>query len=485
MATFGYAPGREKQFEGVDPRLLTILRLAAANAPPSISRVELFSGKTGRATGTINHPRGWASDVALYDSNGRKINDYYGNPFGVHSPKEKQDYQLYERFAQTARVAQQKLYPDLNDRFRWGGYFAGGVNPADTMHFDISGGMGKGLPPQTERWANGLSVGSLAGISTGADALGFGAVTPPSAGQQVISAELAPGTPDNMAAYRTPHALVDAPEPSKIPPGPYNADTVVSAAAAGDPKALVAALGGVQKNIVDQEGLFNVGNAGPKLASYFDSVRSIAPGAVRAAEAAFHTNAAMTDAVPPMLRPQISTAFANLGPTPMTRVPMPVVRPGQSTATAYAPRPTLAPGQMAINSELAPALFRPPPKPVEAQGPSPTDFGTYLRSLDELGKLTAPPPDMVPVAVAPRKVNPVTSMTPPAHHGFFDSLFGRNQEQSGSHGGMGSSSSSGTYHPANFDPVGGGSHYGYTISGDGSTVSWTNSSGHTYTVPRD
>lgn len=185
MAEFAIAPGREGQVRSINPALLSILQTAAAAAPPTISKVEAFSGKTGRSTGTANHPSGRAVDITLYDQSGKKLDNCYGNPFGVHSASDKAAFQTYEQFAQVARQTQEQLYPSLADNFRWGGYFQGGVNPGDTMHFDLSGGLSKGYPAQTDRWQNGMPIGTLADISQGAGALsGFASLDPNAIGQR-------------------------------------------------------------------------------------------------------------------------------------------------------------------------------------------------------------------------------------------------------------------------------------------------------------
>lgn len=189
MATFSVAPGRNSQFysAGGSPRtqqlgaILNVLQAAAASAPPSISRVEVFSGQTGRSTGTKNHPNGRAIDVRLYDASGNMIKNYLGKQ-GVRTAEDKKAYQTYEQFAQQTRQIQMRDYPQLGNAFRWGGYFAGGVNPLDLMHFDLSGEL---IGPQTSLWKNGLTAAGLPrGVSLGAGALNGlpqTAAVPPSA----------------------------------------------------------------------------------------------------------------------------------------------------------------------------------------------------------------------------------------------------------------------------------------------------------------
>lgn len=146
----------------VDARLLDILQTASTAFP---MQVVATSGLQGRSTGTTNHPRGWATDIKLVTPDGVTLANYAGNPFGVRSADAKQAYPVYEQFAQVARAVQQAKYPELNDRFRWGGYFTGGVNPGDLMHFDISGGMSPKTPPQNVAWQKGIGNGLTQGIA--------------------------------------------------------------------------------------------------------------------------------------------------------------------------------------------------------------------------------------------------------------------------------------------------------------------------------
>jgi hypothetical protein len=117
----------------LDPRLLDIIEQAAAS---SGYNVEATSGVAARSTGTQNHPHGYAVDISLVDpKTGQRFDNYHGD-----LPN---NFPVYERFAQTARVIQQQKYPELNDQFRWGGYFAAGKNPLDLMHFDVTPGAPK------------------------------------------------------------------------------------------------------------------------------------------------------------------------------------------------------------------------------------------------------------------------------------------------------------------------------------------------------
>ena len=119
--------------ENVDKRLFDILRKAAER---SGRRVELFSGYRPGSKG--KHGSGQATDVRLFDEQGRPLANY-------QDPK---TFREYEKFAQDARRAQQELYPDLNNNMRWGGYFSGPkgkYGALDTMHFDLGGGPNLGM----------------------------------------------------------------------------------------------------------------------------------------------------------------------------------------------------------------------------------------------------------------------------------------------------------------------------------------------------
>lgn len=219
MAQFVITPGVRSQFYDargnalVDTRLLSVLQAAAAQAPGSVSKVEAFSGRAARSTGTFNHPRGWAVDVKLYDQNGQPLADYAGNPFGVRSADAKAAYPIYEQFAQTARAIQQDQYPDLADQFRWGGYFTGGVNPGDLMHFDISGGKSAATPPMPGAWqngiGNGLTVGAAAlnGVVAAPAARNHGGVTPEA---QSVYQLLTQGDPAHGVAPLSPAVAAGA-----------------------------------------------------------------------------------------------------------------------------------------------------------------------------------------------------------------------------------------------------------------------------------
>lgn len=127
---------------GVDPRLTDILQQAATQFPGF--KVDAISGF--RPGDPRFHGQRLATDVQLTDlASGRMLGNY----------QDPSSFRQYERFAQTARQIQMDKYPELNDQFRWGGYFGGGkgkYGALDTMHFDLAGkGMAGG------NWESGLT----------------------------------------------------------------------------------------------------------------------------------------------------------------------------------------------------------------------------------------------------------------------------------------------------------------------------------------
>ena len=132
--------GRYKS--GVDPRLTDILQEAASRFPGF--KVDATSGY--RAGDPRFHGGGLATDVQLTDlASGRLLGNY----------QDAASFRAYEQFAQVSRQIQMAKYPELADKFRWGGYFSGGpgkYGALDTMHFDLGGGGMAG-----GSWAGGLT----------------------------------------------------------------------------------------------------------------------------------------------------------------------------------------------------------------------------------------------------------------------------------------------------------------------------------------
>ncbi|WP_427024854.1 phage tail length tape measure family protein [Aureimonas ureilytica] len=142
--------------KAVDGRLMTVLQTAAQNFP---YRVEAISGL--RPGDSRFHGKGLAADVQIYDAGGKALNNY----------QNARDFRVYEQFAQQAKIAQEKLFPELGKLFRWGGYFSGGkgkYGALDSMHFDLGGaGMGGGS------WESGLTTAQRS-LWKGIQSIGMG-----------------------------------------------------------------------------------------------------------------------------------------------------------------------------------------------------------------------------------------------------------------------------------------------------------------------
>jgi tape measure domain-containing protein len=134
----------------VNDKLKDILDNASKQLPEGW-RAQYISGR--RVTGAINpnsrHDRGLAADVQLFDEKGKSLPNY-------QSPA---TFRAYESYAQAAKRYQTKTYPELNDKFAWGGYFSHGGKPfgygaSDQMHFDLGGKQGI-----MGDWQHGLTRG--------------------------------------------------------------------------------------------------------------------------------------------------------------------------------------------------------------------------------------------------------------------------------------------------------------------------------------
>ncbi|MER8817168.1 phage tail length tape measure family protein [Mesorhizobium sp. M0965] len=129
---------------GVDARLMDILDSAAKRFGGY--QVDAISGL--RLGDPRFHGQGLATDVRLTDLlTGKKLGNY----------QDPSTFATYEKFAQTARQVQMEKYPELTDRFRWGGYFGGQrgkYGAMDEMHFDLGGGR---LGMAGGSWRNGLN----------------------------------------------------------------------------------------------------------------------------------------------------------------------------------------------------------------------------------------------------------------------------------------------------------------------------------------
>lgn len=131
--------------QGVDPRLSDILNQAALRT--NGYQVQAFSGY--RPGDPRFHGQGLATDVRLIDpTTGQALLNY----------QDPATFRAYEQFAQNARMVQMQKYPELNDQFRWGGYFSGPpgkYGAMDQMHFDLGGSNRLGMAGGT--WERGLN----------------------------------------------------------------------------------------------------------------------------------------------------------------------------------------------------------------------------------------------------------------------------------------------------------------------------------------
>lgn len=149
---------RAKDFdapEGVDPRLAKIMEEAIKRSGLNVNL------KSGYRPGDKRfHGKGLATDWTIIGEDGKPLADY-------QSP---QTFAQYQQLADHARAAQMDLYPDLNDQFRWGGYFSGGkgkYGALDLMHFDLGGSDRLGMAGGD--WENGLTPeqARIWGLKTG------------------------------------------------------------------------------------------------------------------------------------------------------------------------------------------------------------------------------------------------------------------------------------------------------------------------------
>jgi hypothetical protein len=268
--SFATTPQFQTSAGGVtlDPRILDVLQTAAQTYP---MKVEAFSGIEGRTAGTTNHPTGTAVDVRLYDSSGTPL----ANSLEDAQRKGQNladNFRAYEAYAQTARDIQTQKYPELNNVFRWGGYWNSGVEPFDLMHFDVNpamkGAMGggtweDGLNADSRKMLKGVeSVGMNDHITQQLADLGFKG---PNA---VADYQRARGlNPDGIIGPETTKRVaLDVTPPARIP-NPYGMKDVVDAIQKGDPTAVSTALGGAMKQIMDAH---NAGTPDAQIAKDFN-----------------------------------------------------------------------------------------------------------------------------------------------------------------------------------------------------------------------
>lgn len=134
---------------GVDDRLTKIMEDASKKYEATTGYdVQAMSGF--RPGDKRYHGIGAATDVKIIDpKTGYEFKNY----------QNAKDFGVYEKFAQEAKMSQTQMYPELDNNFRWGGYFNSKTGPhgdgaLDTMHFDTDPrgiGMGGGS------WATGLT----------------------------------------------------------------------------------------------------------------------------------------------------------------------------------------------------------------------------------------------------------------------------------------------------------------------------------------
>ena len=194
-----------------DPRLGEIMQAASTTLPAGWN-VQLTSSL--RPGDKRFHGKGQAVDVQLIDPDGKKLANYQdASTFGI-----------YQKFANAARQAQEKLHPDLSNTFRWGGYFGGPkgkYGALDLMHFDTGGaGMAGGT------WNEGLkqAQADIWGLKPGGGLRGMpaqtqvAARTPPNAGTVAVTPAPTAAAPATAVAAKPTQAL-PAPKPSQQPAG--------------------------------------------------------------------------------------------------------------------------------------------------------------------------------------------------------------------------------------------------------------------------
>lgn len=118
IGSYAYADDREqfalsgtakqRGVKEVDARIVDIMEKTAKEFP---LRVRLFSGK--RDSG--GHGAGVATDIQIFDED--------GNPIGSYQTP--QTSNIYAMFALKAREVQMRDYPELKDKFVWGGSWSG------------------------------------------------------------------------------------------------------------------------------------------------------------------------------------------------------------------------------------------------------------------------------------------------------------------------------------------------------------------------
>lgn len=129
--TGDYKEGTERlthqggRLEGINPKLMHTLKESTKDLPPGY-HAEIISGHDSRATGTTNHPGGIATDIKIYDDQGRLVPHDRGGP----------GMAVYEKMHQSMVERGKALYP--NEKFIWGGAWqSGAAGNGDPMHMQI------------------------------------------------------------------------------------------------------------------------------------------------------------------------------------------------------------------------------------------------------------------------------------------------------------------------------------------------------------
>ena len=126
------ASRRSPLFDGVNPRLLSLIQRVQQNYEPYELRIT-----SGYRPGDKRlHGRGSAIDVMLVDrKTGETMPNYQNNRYAAQ----------YQQLANRVYEEAKRTDPDLAAKLRWGGYFGGAkgkYGAFDLMHFDV-GGPGK------------------------------------------------------------------------------------------------------------------------------------------------------------------------------------------------------------------------------------------------------------------------------------------------------------------------------------------------------
>lgn len=224
----------------VDAQLVQILKEAAERAG---MQVQAYSGY--RPGDKRAHGRGLATDLRIIGPDGKALANY----------QDPTTFSTYEKLAQEARKVQMEKYPELKDRFRWGGYFGGPkgkYGAMDTMHFDLAGGNGLGMAGGS--WDKGLTE-QQAALFPGAKSQGMGLmdILNPEF-QAKVAARPQPPIAQQIAANQTPTTPQSPGTPAPKLPSPINVgDRPVVAPqetpqAAAPPPGIMAALSGQSNN---------------------------------------------------------------------------------------------------------------------------------------------------------------------------------------------------------------------------------------------